>query len=789
MALFIQDDTTISNPRIYSNILIDNRIKSIRIVIKDIEVNHKLIVERLYINDNDCYVNTSRGNFILNTEDPKLHLVFYNKRWLSVGRDNAVPLIDVSVDRISITNNQYQNCKFGEHFIQTKTYNTNTGVDTRYYISDRLLVAAPDYHLGSLGCIFVYSKDTNNQYTILEDMITIPYNYTQTTFQGKFGSKFDLIDMNGYHYLVVCAPNRKKIGSECSVYIYSYKKRTDQTFYFHHETLNREIVVPRINTLKNLVITNNKAIHLIFDKEIITYYISSHESNTIQISTPYFMNTSSSIKDVRSTDTYVYVLFETSIVKYSFPQGDEGSLIELTTHIGDLSGVQSFLIDVSEGIVATTNNKIYFYNDQEVNTNTFTFLDPTTTIKDIDLFNRNPNELVLLLSNGKVYQVNNKTTSSLKGTLSSINTQTKIRYHVSNSMNAIVGFPEVSDGIIKSVQLTDLSSVDISNYKNTLVQPEISVSEDAENVYIYDRRTKIVSVLLRNPKNVFILSHTILPKEDLINHLRFRDTILDVKINYNLGQLLFSVYPYNDNKSSVIISDLNSYSYLGKWLGTTSGFGKSIDIRDNTAIISDPDVADAIISNISYEKGSIDVYNLKPASNYAKINTTPLRSTLQIGKISRLSPNLNEIISIGLDGSISLFSNIYDLEYRRLTLSEKASDAQYFLEGRVVQTNKTSPDKFYRYQKVNGCFEIITKREVNIPELTNVNSNITILPLGKNYTFFYYSGNILLFDIRDMKLVKSWPDTYTTNVSVGIDGSTISYANQTATGIEYIVCS
>ena len=447
------------------------------------------------------------------------------------------------------------------------------------------------------------------------------------------------------------------------------------------------------------------------------------------------------------------------------------------------------MIDVSEGIVATTNDKIYFYDDQEVNTITFTSPDLATTIKDIDLFNRDPKQLILLLSNGKVYEVTNKTTSDLKGTLSSINTQTKIRYHVSNSTNVIVGLPEVSDGIIKSINLNTFSSVDISNYKNTSVQPEISVSEDAENVYIYDRRTKMISVLLRNPKNIFILSHTILPKENIMDHLRFRDTILDVKINYNIGQILIGISPYNDNKSSVIISELNNYSYLGKWLGTTSGFGTSIDIRDDMAVVSDPDVPDATISTIHYEKGTIDIYNLKPESNYVKINTIPLRSTLQTGKISRLSPNLNEIVSIGLDGSITLFSNIDDLDYRRLTVSEKASDVQYFLEGRVVQTNKTSSNKFYRYQKVNGCFEIITKREVNIPELSSISSNITILPLGKNYTFLYYSGTVLLFDIRDMKLIKSWPDTYTTNVSVAIDGSTISYANQTETGIEYIVCS
>lgn len=380
--------------------------------------------------------------------------------------------------------------------------------------------------------------------------------------------------------------------------------------------------------------------------------------------------------------------------------------------------------------------------------------------------------------------------SELKGSVGVIGETSKISYESSNSTEVFVGLPEVSDGIVKNIKLNTFISVNISNYKNnSLIQPEISVSEDAENVYIYDRRTKIISVLLRNPKNTFILSHTILPRENTMNHLRFRDTILDVKINYNIDQILFSVYPYNDNKSSVIISELSNYSYLGKWIGTTSGYGKSIHIREDMAVVSDPDVPDVNISGIHYQKGTVDLYNLKTESGYVKINTNPLRSTQQIGKLSRLSPNLIEIMSIGLDNSLTLFSNIYDLDYRRLTVSEKVSDAEYFLEGRVVQTNKTSSGKFYRYQKVNGCFEIITKRELSIPELSSVTSEITILGLGKNYAFLYYPGFVLLFDIRNMTLVKSWPDNYTTNVSVAIDGSTISYARQTETGIQYIVCS
>lgn len=795
MALFVQDDITIENPQLYNNISVDNRSKIIRIVIKDIEVNHKLIIERLYINDNICYVNTSRGNYILNTEDPKLHLVFYNKRWFSIGRDNALPLIDKNVDRQYISNNQYQNCLFGENFIQTEIYNTNNGVDTRYYMSDRLFVSAPNYHLGNLGCIFVYSKDENNDYTILEDMITIPYDYRQGLFQGKFGSHFGFIDMNGYHYLIVCAPNRKTNISFASVYIYSYKKRPDNTFYFHHETSNREILIPRVDPIRELVITNNKAFHLIFDKEILTYYISSHNSETIRISEPYLISVNYVIKTVQSSNTYVYLLSPTAIVKYSFPDQNlaaEGPLEEITEHISDLSGsnILSFRIDASGGIVSHSDDKVYFYDSNGSHLETFTLPD-SPVIQSFELFQNDPNKIILLTTNKKIYRITDKNqlSSYIYANLNTSN-KSRIKFYTSDEGIVRIGIPEFEDGNIIKMILIDGAMNTNMNFKNdSNIQPEISVSDDAENVYIYDRRTKIISVLLRNEKNIFILSHTIIPDKTTQQHLRFLDTILAVKINYNLSQILIGVKPYNNVKSCVLVLRLEDYFYLSKWTGNSIGYGKYIDVKTDIAVVSDPDEIDIVVSNVHYAKGLIDLYNLKPASNFAKLNTNPLRSTSQIGKVSKMSSNLNEIVSIGEDNSLTMFSNIYDLNYRRIVVGEKISDVEYFMEGKIVQTNKDLSNHFYRYQKVNGCFEIITKREIDIQSLSSINSKITILPLGKNYTFFYYTENIVLFDIRDMKLVKTWTDTYTTNVSVSIDGSTISYVNQTSTHINYIVCS
>jgi hypothetical protein len=618
-------------------------------------------------------------------------------------------------------------------------------------------------------------------------MITIPYNYRQGSFQGKFGSHFDIIDMNGYHYLIVCAPNRRSNISLISVYIYSYKKREDNTFYFKHETLNREIVVPRITSLRNLSVTKNKAFHLIFDQEIITYYISSYNSNTIQISNPYPLSTNQIIKDVQSSDTNLYVLTHTEIVKYSFPNNN-GSLIETDSHIEGLSALNilSFTIDSSGGIVSNSNNKIYFYDSSGTNINDFTLSE--NEIQSVDLFQNDPNMLILMTTNGNIYKVIQKIQLSQNISNIPISSKSKIKFHISDSSIVMVGVPESSDGNITRINLNDNTTSEISNFKNTSIQPEVIVSDDAENVYIYDRRTKIISVLLRNETNTFILSHTILPQENTSKELRFRDTILDVKINHSRFQLLIGVYPYNDNKSSIIISEVDTYLYLNKWIGNSPGYGTHIDIKSDIAVISDPYESDVTISNQNYEKGIIDLYNLKPASNFVNI-VKSLRSTSQTGKRSKLSPNLNEIISIGDDNSLTMFTNIYDMDYRRVILNEKISDIEYFMEGRLIQTNKDLTDHFYRYQKVNGCFEIITKREIDIPDLTSINTKINILPLGKNYTFLYYSGGIALFDIRNMKLVQKWTETYTSNVSISIDGSTISYVNQSETGIQYIVCS
>jgi hypothetical protein len=786
MALFVDvSSIVINNPQIYQTILLDNRTQSIRVVINDIEINHKLIIERLYINDNDCYVNTSRGNFILNTEDSRLHLVFYNKRWLSIGRDSALPLLDTTIDRQMIQNYQFQNCSFGEHLVQTEIRSSNNGINGKYYISDRLLVAAKNYHMNQLGCIFVYSKDNNNQYTILDDMITIPYNPIQGEFQGKFGSMFDLIDMNGFHYLVVCAPNRKRGNSDCTVYIYSYRKRLDNTFYFKHETLDNEIIVPRIESLKKLVITKNKGFHLIFEKEIITYYVSTTNSDNIRISAPYPITTLDIIKDVQSTDEHVYVLSDSSIVKYAFPVS-ENSIVEITTDIDGLTGSTSFIHDLSGGTIVISDNKIDFYDQSQTLTNTYTSQD---IIQSVDLYQ---NHLILMSFNGNIKRLSNQTSLQDYGNVPDIDNLSKI--HFMDTSNVIVGFPQLSDGKVKQINLNTMNQVIIDNYKNiSSIQPELFVTRDAENVIIYDRRTKIISVLNRNDRNRFGLWTTLLPNESLVNHLRFRDTILDVKINDNQSQILIAVKPYNDIKSHVIVCNLDTYSYISKISGTTDGFGTSIDIKQDIAVISDPNISDTVVSGVFYAKGVINFYDLKPQGSFNQINSDPLRSSSPIGKIVKLSSTLNEIVSIGVNNSgihsTTLFSNISEPNYRKIIMNENVSDVEYFLEGRMILSNKDNSNKFYRYQKVNGCFEIITKKEVNIPSLTSVSSKITFLPLGKHYTFMYHNNSITMFDIREMKLIKDWIDNYTTNVSVSIDGSTISYANQNENGIEYIICS
>jgi hypothetical protein len=794
MSLFINTNTTIREPQLYENILLNNLNQSINIVLSDIQINHKLIIERIHTNNYDCYVNTSRGNFILNKEDPRLHLIYYNQRWYSIGRDVAIPFLD-QTDKQNIILHQFFNSEFGTEFFTTQNYTSNSGINNKYYISERMIVSANKYYQNEMGCLFVYSKDISTQeYTILEDIITINYNPVKGQYQGNFGTYFDLLDMNGYHYLIVCATKRKNNNSFLTIYIYSYRKRTDGTFYFQVETNEDELIVPSEKELKFLSVTPGKGFHLCFENELITYYLST-SNNVIRISKPYSINPSSPILDIQSTLSNVYLLQKSQITKYSFPSLNlnNDSLLNPTSY-KDLSEnkIRKFLIDSSGSFVYHSDDTIYFYTQ---NTEISFNVNPPTgvKIKSIDLYG-SIQKIVYLLSNGDLYILNNTNSLTPKiGTISNLN-YSKMKFQKDNSNYLYFGYPLLNQGKIYRVRSTNFEQLIIDNFlQNTSIPPQIFISDSAENIFLFDRKYKMIHVLSRNVNNIYALNKNILIDKTLKPHLRFRDTILDVKWNDTESQIVFGVLPYNDIKSYVLIVNSNDLSFLSKIEGTTVGYGTSIDIYRNTAVISDPLVPETIRSGVFYASGKIDIYNLKPNSNFNKKNLDDIRSTSPIGQLVKISPSLFELVSIGKDSnnikSITRFSNIYDIQPKINSMNLNISEVEFFMNGKIILTNTNSQGKIYRIEKVNGCFDIVTNKEVLFDQTTQ---DLEITPLGQNYAVFHSQseGKFFIYDIRDMTMIKSWTDSsFVSNVSLCIDGSTIAYANMDTQSFSFVICT
>lgn len=811
MSVFIDiSSSVLINAQLYTNVFLNNQNKSVYLNIPDIEINHKLVIERLHINQYECFINTSRGNFILNNEDPRLHLVFYNQRWLAVNRDNALPYLNSVDDRKQIINQEYTNCRFGEKMIQTQKYTINNGDLGNYYISDRLIVGAKNYYQNNLGCLFVYKKDASDNYTIIEDMITIEYDELFGEFQGRFGSHFDLVELNGYHYLVVCADNRMKTNSKTSLFIYSYKKRDNEnTFYFHRE---REIVVPRLSLIQKLLVTSSE-VHLVYDKEIITYYLSSYtidsSYNIIQVSSLYSTILEKDIQDVNIFENNLYILdkqiatntnaSDQKVTKYILPQARNNSLIWAGTEIVfaqdsldlPVKTIIKMEMDSSQNFVFVSNSALYFYNKSSMYQSQFTNSN-LTNISDIELF-QNKSDTIYILTGNSINKLLNKTTL----TSASISNVSQINCDKINSI-LYVGLPNSSGGIVNVLDNSLNLIYSINNYKNNSnILSKVFVSEDGEEVYVVDKRTKIISILKRNNKNQFRISKTQVPESSLLSQLRFEDTILDIKIDFVTKKMVMGVKPWNLNVSSIIICNYDgNYNLVAKSTGTTELFGTSIDIESvkKSVLVSDPGVPSTIISGNSYASGAIYLYSLESPNDASKV----LRSSSPIGLVSKFSGGFDEIFSIGKSSdnvySITWFSSIYLTQYRSILLAENVKDANFLLDGKMILTSNDTNNLFYKNTKVNSCFEILTKQEFLIPELTSVIQNIKLLPLNKHFVFFYYSNqsddaNVLLYDIRTMKLIKQWSDIFNTNIDIAKNGSTLSYARQTENNTTYIICT
>jgi hypothetical protein len=803
-SLFVENDTTITNPLLYKHIYVNN-LKKINIILQDIELNHTLHIERMNINDTEVWVNTTRGNYILNKLEPTLHLVNFYKKWIPIGRENAVPLLDKSIDKKIVENSLYQNCNFGYHFLNLPKINTIQTYEEnkRYYISERLIVSAPNFFKGNLGCLFVYSQNQNGQYTVLEDFITIPYQNEFGDYQGNFGTYFEILDLNQSHFLIVGANNRKRPNFKGSIFIFSYRMRQDGTFYFFNETsFQKEIIIPRnLNITK--IVCSEKAIHILIGNEIVSYYLDII-LNTLVVSDPYFYTYPSPILDIICYKNNLFIISQNDIYSLTVPQTKSNlyNNIKAIDRLTIENQSPKKIYKDSSGLIVSSENKFYLFDSNLNLENDFGIL--SSEIIDFDLQNRNKIYLLAKNKSNNQYEILFYQNFGSSESMSSVNIDGLSEYsklRIDNSGNVFLGYPLEQDGKIKVFQIGSVGMsitsnliYEISNFKERHLPSYFSsfINNTSDLIYYFDSNLKIFTVLERDRNNTFILRKSILPLENVQKYLNYNDKILDIQFHPIQNLLIIGITKYNELSGYVIAIDTD-FSLIGIWNGS-SKFGTSISIHDYGyyALISDPSYPYQIIQNKINETGAIYILSLEDLT----LSTNLLRSSNPIGDLVKFSDIPTEFISIGKKNnkkSVTWFSNIFASDYRTVVLDENITEADYFLEGQLILTNNelvNGKQQYYRNQKVNGCFEIMTKQLIQIPEITT-SSTLKMLKLGRYYVFYLDKvlGKIYLMDVRNMKLIIQWSDDFQINPSISKDGSVITYANIGTSTLTLICCS
>jgi hypothetical protein len=795
----------------FESLSFNNKTKSIAWDLPDSYINTRLLIDRIYMNNFECYVNTKRGNFILDSFENWIHMVFYEKRWHCINRTNALPFTGDVINRQDIDVNYVEDQGFGENVLLTPTISANNGNYGKYHISNKLFVSAPRFistlpGQNGVGAVYVYDGTT----MAIEDMITIPYYYYLGVNQGNFGTHTAVLEMKnfGFDYLIVGATTRKSLTTDSllSIYIFSYSKKTDGTsFYFHNETFgNKEIVVDTTKTLRDIKTVDNSSFILVFDDEIIKYNILNNASQSVIVSSAIKISSGSLVADssltIRSLDTvdnFAYILYSDSQVYRFNATSDPSTLINLGPVLS-YSNLKTFKLADVQGqtgkqIIAESDSNLLFFNQN--NNTPYRTLDFSANLVS---YNVKGKETVMIDGTNITYQdgtstpVRKQITSFLPNeTASSKNkviligsdrfytsgfTSGKI-YQCRHQSQTINQFGNVS---APANLILDASGSYTDN------QPEIILlSEDSEIMYAFNKTTKLISQFNRNSNNDYEFVQTIIPSESLKKELGYRDTIHDVKLDVGNLSLFIGFVPFGLNQVGRVVGvNLSSIVVEIKFTGTTPSFGKSIDISKTGqyVLVGEPDVPIETMNAITYKRGAVHLYNaVRP--DVARYNV--LRSSqFPVGNLVKFSPTENEFLSIGSKSTLNevtqvvCFTNIFEKIYRSCVLKFDVTDAIYLEDGHLVlSANQLVNGKqtYYKSQKINGCFEVNTLKEITIPEITNV-SGLKVNALGDRYAFFHsLDGTVTLMDIKTMKKIHQFTTNINTNITHAVDGTAFAH--------------
>ncbi len=774
----------------------NNKTKSITWDLSDPLINTRLLIDRIYVNNFDCYVNTKRGNFILDSFENWLHMVFYEKRWNCINRVNALPFTPNSINRQDISLNFVQDQAFGSNILITPVVSTNNGANNKFYISNKVIVSAPRFistQTGSkgVGALYVYDYSTMN----IEDMITIPYYYYLGVNQGNFGTHTAILSMKnfGYDYLIVSAPSRRKLTTETllSIFIFTYSKKTDgSSFYFHNETFgDKEIIVNTTKTLRDIKTIDSTGFLLIFDDEIIRYNILNQSSQSVIVSSgikisagSLISNSSLTIRSIDTVSNLAYILYSNNIIHRFNTTSDLNTLINLgpavsyTTRTLNRIKVSKVNNSADDKIVAQSasgilyftvnNNTPYLTNDVSSNILTFDVNNANTVIIDQN------NISFYVHASGVVLRVSRSTTFA-SDTFSS----NKILMGSDSKM--ITGGFASSKVYMHSYITSNISLLNtITLIEN---QPEILMfSEDSEILYAMNPTTKIISQFNRNANNDYEFVQTILPSESMKRFLGYRDTIYDTKLDVANVSLFIGFLPFGANQvGSVIGVNINRLLIEVRFSGTTPSFGKSIDLSKTGRylLVGEPEVPIETVNAITYKRGAVHLYD---AINPSNLRFNVLRSSqYPIGNLVKFSPSENEFLSIGSKTVVEptqlvCFTNIFEKIYRSCVFKYEVTDAIYLYDGDLVLSGNelvNGKQIYHKNQKVNNCFEINTQKDITIPDITNTTS-LKLYPLGLRYAFFHSSnGTVTLMDITSMKKIYQFTANINTNITCAINGT------------------
>lgn len=795
MSLFVETINTpvdIYEANKYNSILLNNRFGSVIINLNDVLINTRLIVERLYMNDFDCFINTKKGNYILNSTESKIHLIFYNNRWLSVDRKNSLPFTTNTVNEQEMTINYFSDPKFANEILFCPDVSSNPGMAANgfFKIQNRLIVGANQFiqTVGTkgVGGFFVYSPDTSGNFNVLEEFVSIPYEFGLNQDQGNFATHICSLNMGTYDLLVVSAPNRLKVNSNCSIFVYAYKRRNttssnnyslnDNSFYFERVS-QPEIEISEIGKINRIFTgTSSQTFYAEFTNNVIIAYRLSFIGNSLNF-TMNKITSFGSYQDMDLFDNYFYVLNNNSVVKYDVSTNPLTPLnvgTKLTsTENPSLSKIKVY----SNGFIASTARKVIFY---DLNGNITRTLNTTQDIQSY-LFNPSMNIGTILLdgsSNNFIsYRldinntpISNTIQSSVQNKIIFINTTNRLILATPNSgLGTFTPFTINNSSISLGTSVTIPSDTQLD---------ETILSHDSEVLFVFHKQFKFISVFSRNIKNDYEFTTTIFPHESLKRLLRYTDLILDVAIDSIEKNIFFgiryttNIFPRNI-RSRLIVANLLNLEIRSRFDSVFPTIGTSIDFSRSRTFYCVSDLDDR----------SIYIFQ---RINFSQIKQ--IKSTLPIGNKVEFSPNENEIITFA-NGFPVCFTDITTKE-RSVQLPYSVNDACYLNNGGIILSTLDASGFYHKSEKVNDCFEIMTQKDFQISEISNVQrSNMKVFPLGENYSIFYdvsgSIGRISLFEINAMKLIYQLNDQMNIEPTFSEDGSTLVYALKQNGTIKY----